>query len=181
MKVELTLALRPFAPREEIKAAEETAPVLVAAAAVWSACEMADQEDTTRHDRTGSLLGVVDRGRDKLAVFHHCRSDDEVVDGVNAIRRSLVNNPRPITVDSVGSHIRACCDLPASSRRSWIRLVNNEGLREIAFSIVMPYAKCECYVSAIGSDTCVIAVKAGQGVTPWCIVLRGGHADVAKE
>jgi len=80
MKVALTLALRPFAPREEIKAAEETAPVLVAAAAVWSACEMADQEDTTRHDRTGSLLGVVDRGRDKLAVFHHCRSDDEVVD-----------------------------------------------------------------------------------------------------
>jgi len=54
--------------------------VAVATAAVWSAGEMTDQEDTTRHDRTGSLLGVVDRGRDKLAVFHHCRSDDEVVD-----------------------------------------------------------------------------------------------------
>lgn len=139
-------------------------------------------EDTTGHDRTGSLLGVVDRGRDKLAVFHLCRSNDEVVDSLNAIRRSLVSNPRPITVDSVGSHIRvARYDLPASGRRCWIRLVNNESLREIAFSIVIPYAKCECYVGPIGSDRCVIALEAGLGVTPWCIVLRGRHADEAKD
>jgi hypothetical protein len=51
----------------------------VATAAVWQPREMTDQEDTTRHDRTGSLLGVVDRGRDNLPVFHRCCGDNEVI------------------------------------------------------------------------------------------------------
>jgi hypothetical protein len=71
--------------------------------AIRSASVMTSHKEAARHEGARDPHGVFDRGGDKLAVFHGCRCDHEVVHlgRFHAIRRG--DNARAIAIDSVGS------------------------------------------------------------------------------
>ena len=88
---------------------------------------MTGQKDATRHDCTGGPRGVFDRGGNKLAVFHLCCSDDEVIQLIRCdaiCRENAGENACTIAIDRpVRCGLSDRRTVPAAGRlRIWVRV-----------------------------------------------------------